>query len=298
MIEMPSAARKPAAKIISQINGLTRAAKNRSRCSRKRSSSRQTMPLKARTIVQQVHAATSSSVSPPIKSRKAPPRSLAPVSATTSLVVASRHDRPAIEHEQVVVRLDLVEQMRGPQHADIVGARKLMDVVHDGRTGRHIEADGGLVEQQQLRAVQERAGDLDPSAVATIQRAHALVDALLHVESSERARHALIGILPLQAAQRREIAQILLDREVEVERRLLEHHAERLERLGCPIPRPSAPTISMRPVGASNSRVISEKSVVLPAPFGPEQRRHPAGEDLEAHIVESLFRLHTNRRRA
>ena len=29
------------------------------------------------------------------------------------------------------------------------------------------------------------------------------------------------------------------------------------------------PQISMRPVGASNNLVISEKSVVLPAPFGP-----------------------------
>ena len=53
MIEMPSAARKPAAKIMSQINGLTSAAKNRSRCCRKRSSSRQTMPLKARTRMHQ-----------------------------------------------------------------------------------------------------------------------------------------------------------------------------------------------------------------------------------------------------
>ena len=50
------------------------------------------------------------------------------------------------------------------------------------------------------------------------------------------------------------------------------------------------PTISIRPVGASNSRVISENSVVLPRAVRAEQGRDPAGEYLEAHIVERLLR--------
>src|SRR5713101_8151142 len=83
--------------------------------------------------------------------------------------------------------------------------------------------------------MEQRARDLDPAAVAAVQSPHAFADTLLHVEGLERAAHALIGVLPLQPAQRREIPQVLLDREVEVEGWLLEHHAQRLERLGAPI---------------------------------------------------------------
>ena len=48
----------------------------------------------------------------------------------------------------------------------------------------------------------------------------------------QRAQHPLVGLFALEPAQRREIAQVLLDGEIEVERRLLEHDAERSERLG------------------------------------------------------------------
>ena len=101
-----------------------------------------------------LHAAMSSSVSPPIKQ----PEGAAEIAGAGLrhhvLGDAARHDASLVEHEQIVVGLDLVEQMRCPQHADIVGAGKLMDVPHDGAARRHVEADGRLVEQQQLRAVQ------------------------------------------------------------------------------------------------------------------------------------------------
>ena len=204
-----------------------------------------------------------------MSSVNAPPRSLAPVSATTSLATPARHDLPAIDHQQIVVGLHLVEQMRRPQHADIVGARQLMHVAHDGPPRRVVEPDGRLVEQKQLRAMQQTAGDLDPAPMAAIQRTHPLADALLHVEIGQRAQHALVGLFPLEPAQRREIAQVLLDREVEVERRLLEHDAERSERLGAPFRGRARRKSRCGRSGASNSRVISENSVVLPAPFGP-----------------------------
>ena len=79
------------------------------------------------------------------------------------------------------------------------------------RAGRHVEADGRLVEQNELRAVQHAAGDLDAAAMAAVQRAHALVDAFRHVERLQRAEHALVGFLALKSPERGEVAQVLLD---------------------------------------------------------------------------------------
>jgi hypothetical protein len=120
--------------------------------------------------------------------------------------------------------------MRGPKHADIVGAGKLMNMLHDGGAGRNVEADGRLVQEQKLRAVQYAPGNLDPPPMPAIQVANALVDALGHVESVQGPHHPLIGIPPGQPAKRREVAQILFHRKIEVEGRLLEHDAKRLER--------------------------------------------------------------------
>src|SRR6185437_16819516 len=104
---------------------------------------------------------------------------------------AARHDASFVEHEQIVVRLDFVEQMRCPQHADIVGAGKLMDMPHDGAAGRHVEADGRLVEEQKLRAMQYASGYLHAPPMPAIQVAHALVDPLCHVESVQSPHHPL-----------------------------------------------------------------------------------------------------------
>ena len=112
----------------------------------------------------------------------------------------------------------------------ILGDGKLVDVAHDGCAGRRVEADRRLIEQQQFGAVQERPGDLHAAAMTAIEIAHALADPLCHVELGERLEHAFVGVLALEAAQRREIAQVLPDGEIEVERRLLEDDAERAER--------------------------------------------------------------------
>src|SRR6476646_3667293 len=123
----------------------------------------------------------------------------------------------------------------------------------------------------------------------TIQVAHALVKALGHVEGVQSPHHALIGILAGQAPKRREVAQILLHRKIEVEGRLLEHDAERLER----------PASQLRGRTA-NDLDASGRSVEKPGDqreqrglagaVRAEQRRHPAGKYLEADIIEGLLR--------
>src|SRR5690606_39844088 len=62
--------------------------------------------------------------------------------------------------DEIVVRLDLIEQMSRPQHADIVRARQLVDMPHDSRARRVVQANGRFVQQKQLRAMQQGASNL------------------------------------------------------------------------------------------------------------------------------------------
>ena len=103
----------------------------------------------------------------------------------------------------------------------------------DDRLARgEVEADGRLVEQEELRIVEERTRDLDAAAVPAVQRTHRLRRPLDHAEPGQLALDAPLRLRPRQAAEHGEIVQVLPDGEVEVERRLLEDDAERGERLG------------------------------------------------------------------
>src|SRR5262245_43979826 len=178
--------------------------------------------------------------------------------------------------------------MGGPQHADIVGAGKLMDMPHDCRAGRHVEADGRLIEKQELRAMQYAAGDLHAPPMPTIQVAYAFIDTLGHVEGVERPHHSLIGILSAQPAKRGEVAQILLHREIEVESRLLEHDAEWLERVASQLCGRAADDFDASGGSVEQPRDQREQRRLASA-VRAEQRRHPAGKYLEADIVEGLL---------
>ncbi len=81
-------------------------------------------------------------------------------------------------------------------------------------------------------------------------------------------QHAFVGVAALQSSERGEIAQILFDREIEIERRLLEHDAERSKRLGTPLCRRLAANLDTA-LWRVEQPVMSENSVDLPAPFGP-----------------------------
>ena len=99
-----------------------------------------------------------------------------------------------------------------------------------------------MLEQEHFPGFKSAHFDLPPRQVVPrpIQRPHPLLNALLHVEGFQRAKHALIGVLALETPERRKITEVLLDGEIEVERRLLEHHAERPERLCAPFRRRAA----------------------------------------------------------
>src|SRR5262249_43154974 len=89
-------------------------------------------------------------------------------------------------------------------------------------------------EQKKLWAVQERAGNFDSAAVPAVQRAHALTDALFHVEGLERAQHSVVGLLAPEPPQGGGIPEGLLNSKIEGESWLLEHDPKRPKRLSAP----------------------------------------------------------------
>lgn len=89
----------------------------------------------------------------------------------------SAGDQTALVHDQqVVAGLHFVEQVSGPEHADALLAAQLPDVQSQGEAAGRIEADAGFVEQQQVRFVEQGAGDLNPASMATVEVAYPLVD--------------------------------------------------------------------------------------------------------------------------
>ena len=202
---------------------------------------------------------------------------------------AARDDLAAIDDQEVVIGLDLVEQMRGPQHADIVASWRAH--AHGGRWRAASDRSSPMVgssRRSNFGLCKRDARDLDAAAMTAVQRAHPLADALRHVERLERRQHALVGVFALQSSERREIAQILLDREIEIERRLLEHDAERAERLRTPFGGRLAANLDTA-FGRVEQPGDEREQRRLAGAVRPEQRRDLAGIDLEAHIVERLL---------
>ncbi len=90
---------------------------------------------------------------------------------------------------------------------------------------------------------------------------------------------------PLDAVQRREVPQVLLDGEIEIQRRLLKHHAhggESLSRVRADIP-PAHPDAAL--AALEQMRDQREKRRLAGA-IGPEKRREFAAMDAERDVFE------------
>ena len=94
-----------------------------------------------------------------------------------------------------------------------------------------VEADGCLVEQQQARPMQQRAGDLEPPHLAAGEIAHLAAGAIGKPDPRQHLIAARARLAPADAVQGCVIEQVLHHREVEVERARLEHHAQQPQRL-------------------------------------------------------------------
>src|SRR5262245_19523369 len=100
-----------------------------------------------------------------------------------------------------------------------------MDVVEDGLPAADIDPDGGLVQQQEARPMQQSSGDLDPSHLAAAQTADLVLEAFEKSRAAELGLDAVLGVAPAHAVERRMVAEIVADGEIEIERTLLEDGA-------------------------------------------------------------------------
>ncbi|MNI17317.1 hypothetical protein D3C73_706850 [compost metagenome] len=138
-----------------------------------------------------------------------------------------------MQDQQVIAGLYFVEQVGGPEHADVLLATQAADVPVERQATRRVEADTGFIEQQQARLMQQGAGNFHPATMAAIEFAHPFAAALGQGLAGQFGVDPKVGLAPGQAMQCRVITQVLLDAEVQVQGALLEHHAQLPECRAC-----------------------------------------------------------------
>src|SRR5215472_14381188 len=140
--------------------------------------------------------------------------------------LAACKDLPLMQNDKIVAGVNLVEQMRRPQHADAIFGDELPHVAENIGPDLDVEPDGWLIKQQQPWSVQERACDLEPPHLATREVAHLAARALSEPDARQHLLAPRSRIAPADAVEGGVIEQVLHHREIEIEGTRLEHHAE------------------------------------------------------------------------
>ncbi len=133
-----------------------------------------------------------------------------------------------------------------------------------------IEAGGGFVHQQHLRAVQQRLGDFHAAPQAAGERLHQVLAAVGKPQPLHGALHAVAQDRAAQPVQMALRAQVLLHGERLVQALRLEDHAH-LAAHGGGSRSTSWPAMMARPSVGTIMVDRMRKSVDLPPPFGPSR---------------------------
>ena len=206
---------------------------------------------------------------------------------------AVRQHPPLMQHHEVVAGHDLVEQMRGPQHADALLGDELPDVAEDIGAGLDVEADGRLVEQQQARAMQQRAGDFQPPHLAAGEVAHLAAGAVGKPDARQHLVAAQARVAPGDAVQGGVIQQVLRHREIEIERARLEHDAEQPQRFARRTADVVAENADASGLDAEQPRHQREQRALAGA-VEAEQRRETRRRDGEVDVDRARAAGHRN----
>ena len=96
----------------------------------------------------------------------------------TQRVGLSAGDQPPLmQDQQVITGLHFIQQVGGPEHADVLFAAQTTNVLIERQPTGRVEANAGLVEQQQARFMQQGAGDFHSATVAAVEFANPLATA-------------------------------------------------------------------------------------------------------------------------
>ena len=161
-----------------------------------------------------------------------PTRSTSDWLAITSRAVPCASSLPFEDVAELVAALGLVHVVRADEHRDAARG-ELVQLVPEIAARLRIDAGGRLVEQQQLRLVQQARGERQALLPAARERAGELVRARSarpsRCERSHRPRCARRSSPYMRATK----SQVLADRQVFPEREALRHVADvALDRLG------------------------------------------------------------------
>src|SRR5262245_36592062 len=200
---------------------------------------------------------------------------------------AVRQHPSLVQHHHVVLLRDLVDQVRGPQHRDAVRDHQPAHLAEDIGPRFDVEADRRLVEHEQARPVQQRAGDLDAPHLSAGQVTHLVAGAIGERDAGEHVIGALAAVALADAVQRGMVGQVLDHRQIEIERAGLEHHADQAQRLArraFDVVPEDADATALHAVEAGHQR----EQRALARAVEAEQHREGRGRDRKAHVVERL----------
>src|SRR4051812_33752988 len=199
--------------------------------------------------------------------------------------VPLRANPPQVQDHQLVARRDLVEQMRGPEHADALFGNQPPHMTENVGARLDVEADRRLVEQQQARPVQQRPRDLEPPHLTAREVAHLAARAVGKPDPCEFVAGAPARLAGIDAVQGGVILQVLRDREIEVEGTRLEHHAHSTQRLAGITPDVITEHGDLSVLYAEQPGDEGEQRALAGA-VEPEQRRKTCRRHGETDIVQ------------
>ena len=196
-------------------------------------------------------------------------------------------ERPVEDEGQAVALLGLVHVVRRHEHRHAPLRGELVDQVPEEPPAAGVDAARRLVEEEQLRLVQERGGERHALPLAGREGlGHRSARSDSNPRRAASVRDPLLQPRGLEAVDRAEEAQVLLDREVEVERELLAHVAEApLPLLGVPGHVETAEADGRARARLEQAREHPDRRRLARA-VGPEEAEDAAAGHVEADGVD------------
>ena len=167
----------------------------------------------------------------------------------------------------------------------LAAAFQLLEILEDGIARLGVNADGGLVEQNQLRIVQQRAGNIQPAFHAAAEPLDPIVAAVFQPHERQRILGSMCKLLARQAVEAAEQLEIRPGRQLVVERQFLGHqpHASlqviRVLMHGLP------PKRHGTFIGSRESAHDGQRGG-LAGPIRPQQAEGFTGTYLERHVID------------
>ena len=113
--------------------------------------------------------------------------------------------------------------MRRPERGQAFVATKPADMIEQELPAGDVEPDGRLVEQQQARLVQQSAREFDAAPLTAAQLSRLVAALVDKPDALDLGCDPSGCVATRQAVQGTVVVEVLLDGEVEIEGRLLEH---------------------------------------------------------------------------